>query len=140
MRIKKSIIFLITLATGIGDIFAQNVDITNPILKDKDFEMFFRITKNTVDFATVKNALLTQNSLVFNRSLGGINLFFVPKMGNFKGKGFEWGMGIQHGFYKSNISASFAKLKSNNLQDSKLTNTSLAIEINSIRNQLDKLK
>ncbi|OCC28358.1 Uncharacterized protein GNX_3173, partial [Leptospira interrogans serovar Canicola] len=39
--IKKNIILLIILETGIGDIFAQNVDTTNFILKDKNFEMFF---------------------------------------------------------------------------------------------------
>ncbi|SOR64016.1 conserved hypothetical protein [Leptospira interrogans serovar Manilae] len=33
--------FLIILETSIGDIFAQNVDTTNFILKDKNFEMFF---------------------------------------------------------------------------------------------------
>lgn len=74
MEIKKSIIFLIILAIGIRDIFTQNVDTINFILKDKNFEMFFRITENNLNSATVKN------SLVFNYCLGGINSFSVPKM------------------------------------------------------------
>lgn len=72
--------FLIILETSIGDIFAQNVDTTNFILKDKNFEMFFRITENNVNSATVKNAMLTQNSLVFNYCFNGINSFSVSKM------------------------------------------------------------
>ncbi|OOB98041.1 hypothetical protein B0192_13370 [Leptospira interrogans serovar Australis] len=42
--------------------------------------MFFRITENNLNSATVKNTLLTQNSLVFNYCFNGINSFSVSKM------------------------------------------------------------
>ncbi|RHX91349.1 hypothetical protein DLM76_16565 [Leptospira yasudae] len=89
--------------------------------------MFFRVTDNQINSATAKNAILTQNSLMLNKAFGGTSFMSFPSTQNFRGKGFDWGMGIQNGIYKSNILVSYAGLKADGFQNFEYEKSTLAL-------------
>lgn len=95
--------------------------------KGRNVEMFFRVTDNNINSATAKNAILTQNSLMVNKAFGGTSFLSFPSAENFKGKGFDWGMGIQNGIYKSNILVSYAGLKADGFQNLEYEKSALSI-------------
>ncbi|MCG6170032.1 hypothetical protein LFX25_19185 [Leptospira sp. FAT2] len=131
MNLKGNLILLCLFALSVTEIAAQNQgDAPSPApssSKERNVEMFFRVTDNNIDSATAKNAILTQNSLMLNKAFGGTSFMSFPSAQNFKGKGFDWGMGIQNGIYKSNILVSYAGLKTDGFQNFEYEKSTLAL-------------
>lgn len=132
MNFKRKLILLSFFVLNVTNVIAQNQGDTPPSTtssspKERNVEMFFRVTDNNIDSATAKNAILTQNSLMVNRAFGGTNFVSFPTTQNFRGKGFDWGMGIQNGIYKSNILVSFAGLKADGIQNLEYEKSALAL-------------
>ncbi|MBM9576102.1 hypothetical protein JWG45_02955 [Leptospira sp. 201903070] len=130
MNFKRNLVLFGIFALNVTSIVAQNqgdASLSTPPSKERNVEMFFRITDNNINSATSKNAILTQNSLLMNKAFGGTSFMSFPSTENFRGKGFDWGMGIQNGIYKSNILVSYAGLKADGFQNLEYEKSTLAI-------------
>ncbi|PJZ46105.1 hypothetical protein [Leptospira brenneri] len=97
---KKIILFFLILANSV--LFAE---------EKKEAAAYLRGVDLTVDSATLKNGLTIQNSLIFNRLIGGTTSFGVPATNKFRGKGIEFGTNTRHsGLLGTDFSVSFATL------------------------------
>ncbi|WP_411822197.1 hypothetical protein [Leptospira sp. 'Mane'] len=116
---KKTFFLLVVGLTFINSISAQD---------EKPTKMYFRISQNTVDSATMKNALSIGNGLIFNRYVGGTTAHSLPLTTNYTGKGAEFGVFVKHGgLLQTSAGLSFATLFSGTQQSLDYSKSSITL-------------
>lgn len=87
--------FFLILAVLPLALFAQ---VTN---SSGESELYFSFRNTTIDSATTKNALATQNGLFVNRFLQGSTTYSIPLTSQYSGMLYAWGWSKEHSpFYK----------------------------------------
>ncbi|MCW7470237.1 hypothetical protein [Leptospira kanakyensis] len=110
---KKLILFVLLIT---------NIAIYAEVGKEK--VIYLRGVDLTVDSATLKNGLTMQNSLIFNRLVGGTTSLSIPATNKFKGKGVEFGINARHsGLLGTDFGISFATLFSDSIFSADYSNS-----------------
>ncbi|TGN11894.1 hypothetical protein [Leptospira ilyithenensis] len=105
--------------------------------QENNKKFYVKVSQNTVDSATLKNALEMENSLFLNRYIGGTTSYRIPQTGTFKGTGGEFGFLFKHsGLLQTNLGFSFASLSSGNQKSIDYSKSSLSFGSTSILSEI----